>query len=407
MQKLSTNDFIERAIAVHDNRYDYSNSIYVDSKTKVKVSCAEHGLFEQTPANHLSGFGCKLCGLKNAGQYHKKNTKSFIEEAKSIHGDKYDYSLTEYRGARDKVKIICPIHGAFEQQSSNHLRIEIPCLKCSYEERGINSSFTLEDFINKGNSVHNNHYDYSSVSKQFKNLSDQVTIICPTHGRFTKSASNHVNGQGCPKCSQNGLAEKFLKSNEDFIKDAKKVHGNKYDYSNVEYTGAFDNVKITCPKDGVFVQSPSSHLGGIGCPKCSRRKQGAPRNLTRAMRGEFDDGKSAYVYVVSFNLPCSAMSLFKIGSGTGTRIKSVVNAIKKVGGNCTVLSQFHFPSTGEAIVYEHLAHDQVRKFQFVVPPEFKFHGHSEVFTNLPIFDEVEKNPTLLLFRNGNRRHSKT
>lgn len=402
MQKLSTETFIERANLIHDNYYDYSLSVYVNSKTKVKIKCKDHGVFEQTPANHLFGMGCRLCGLKNAGQYLKKDTKSFIEEARAIHGERYDYGQTEYKGARDKVTIICPKHGAFEQQASNHLRLAIPCLQCSYEARGVKSSYTLENFLNNANSIHKNLYDYSLVPKSFKNLSDRVRIICSTHGEFVKSATNHIRGQGCPKCAVIKLAEKFLKSSEDFVKDAKQVHGDKYDYSKSEYTGAFDSIKIICPSDGMFVQTPTSHLAGVGCPKCSRRKQGAPRNLTRAMRGEFDDGKAAYVYVLSFSLPCSKSRLFKIGSGTGTRIKNVINEIKNVGGDCTVLSQYHFSSTGEAIVYEHLAHNQVREYQYVVPPEFKFHGHSEVFTCLPTFEDIDNSSTLNLFRSGSR-----
>ena len=104
------------------DRYDYSRTKYVGNKSKVIIICEEHGEFEQTPANHLTGYGCKLCGFKNAGQYHKKDTVKFIAAAREIHGDKYDYSTTKYIGAREHLTIICPTHGPFEQIATVHLR---------------------------------------------------------------------------------------------------------------------------------------------------------------------------------------------------------------------------------------------------------------------------------------------
>lgn len=403
MRKLTTSEFVQKSQDIHGYQYDYTSTEYVNSKTKVKIICPEHGEFEQTPANHLTGYGCALCGFKNAGQYHKKDTQSFIVEAKVVHGDKYDYTKTVYVGAREKVIITCPAHGDFEQQASDHLHVDVACLKCSYDYRGESRRFTRDEFIKKSNATHNNKYDYSLVPDSFRSLSDNVTIICPIHGKFNQSATNHANVTGCPKCATKKISENFMKSIDDFLIDARKVHGDAYDYSNVEYAGAFENVKIICPKDGIFLQTPTSHLAGIGCPKCSRRGQGAPRNLTRALRGEFDDSKEAYVYVIAVTLPQISIPLFKIGSGTGSRIKTVVGSIKRVGGTCTVLSQVYFVSTGEAIVYEYLAHTQVRDFQFVVPPELKFPGHSEVFTKLPIFDELEADLTLISFRNGVRK----
>jgi hypothetical protein len=406
MKKLTTKDFVERAIAVHGTSYDYGRANYLGGKVKVTITCPAHGDFEQTPANHLTGFGCIKCGFEKAGTYHKKDTNSFIDDAKKIHGDKYDYSETEYKGARENLTIVCPKHGAFQQQASNHLRVDVACLKCSYEERAMQTSMPLVEFISRSNEVHKNKYDYSLVSTCYKKLSDKVNIICPVHGQFMQSAAAHIIGKGCSECAVGNLSKKFMKSTVDFITDALKVHGSKYDYSKVEYSGAFDNVKIICPQDGVFLQTPTSHLAGIGCPKCSRRKQGAPRNLTRALRGEFDDFKQAYVYVISFKLPCSNEILYKVGSGTGSRIKTVVNAIKNVGGIYNVMLQFHFLSTGEAIVYEHLAHEKVMDHQFVIPPEFKFHGHSEVFTKLPVFEDIDLDPRFLAFKAGERAKSR-
>lgn len=404
-KRMTTDEFVAKARKVHGGRYDYSATAYVNNVTKVKIVCREHGVFEQRPANHLSGMGCLLCGLKNAGQYHKKNTESFIAQAKAIHGDRYDYSETEYKGAREKLTIICPKHGSFEQTAYTHLHgrgVGAGCERCSYEERGERARMSFEEFQRRANIIHHGAYDYSKTQNRFVDTFTKVSIICPEHGEFSQTPSGHLVGRGCPVCGLNRTAATLRKSNELFIRDAKAIHGNKYDYSEVEYKGSFEHVRIICPLDGVFLQSPTSHLSGIGCPKCSRRKQGAPRNLTRALRGEFDDTKDAFVYVLSFKLPLSEMPLYKIGSGTGSRMNTVINSIRHVGGYDITIHNLPFASTGEAIVFEHLAHNQVREHKFIVPVEFKFPGHSEVFTKPPVLDVLESHPTLERFRSGER-----
>ena len=124
MGKLTTKEFIAKAKAVHGDRYDYSKVEYVDSKTEVCIICSEHGEFWQKPKNHLSGYGCPICSGRK-----KMRTIDFINRAKSVHGDKYDYSKTEYKGNSEKVCIFCPEHGEFWQRANNHLK-GVGCPKC-------------------------------------------------------------------------------------------------------------------------------------------------------------------------------------------------------------------------------------------------------------------------------------
>ena len=208
--------------------------------------------------------------------------------------------------------------------------------------------------------------------------------------------------RGCRKCSLIQTGDEFRKTNVDFIADARSIHGKCYDYSQVKYFGAFNLVTIICPIDGPFKQSPTSHLSGTGCPRCSRRSQGAPRNLVRALRGEFDDGRESYVYVVTFRLPDIEQQLFKVGSGTGTRLRSSQNSIKHIGGYEFKAYKFDFQSSGEAIVFEHIAHQQIKEYQFAVPKIFKFAGHSEVFTQVPDFLLIDQHETMLRYRSGER-----
>lgn len=397
----STAEFVRDAVVVHADRYDYSRTIYVNNKTKVLIACEKHGQFEQTPGNHLSGYGCKLCGFENAGQYHKKDTGKFIAAAKKIQGEKYDYSATKYIGARERLTVICPIHGPFEQIATVHLR-GAGCELCSYIERGTQSRISFEEFISRAIVVHNGFYEYELSREHFKDTTTEIPITCPEHGVFEQSPSGHLQGRGCPKCRYVTTGASLRKTNTSFIQDARLVHGDVYDYSRTEYKGAFDAVTIICPIDGPFIQSPTSHLAGTGCPKCSRRGQGAPRNLVRALRGEFDMAKEAFVYLVRFHLPCSDAQLFKVGSGSGTRLKTVVASIKRVGGTDVDITSISLDTSGEAIVYEHLAQGQVVEHQFPVPTEFKFPGYSEVFSKEPDLIAVEAHPTLKRFRLGDR-----
>jgi hypothetical protein len=122
----SKEKFIEKAKLKHKNKYDYSKVVYEKSNEKICIICPEHGEFWQTPASHLMGYGCPYCS-GNA----KLNTKTFIEKAKEIHGDKYDYSKVYYINSQTPVLITCPEHGDFWQIPNNHLSKEYSCPKCN------------------------------------------------------------------------------------------------------------------------------------------------------------------------------------------------------------------------------------------------------------------------------------
>ena len=114
---LDTNTFIKKVKQIHGNKYDYSLVEYTNSKTKVKIICNEHGIFEQLLNSHYH-HGCKKCGDKNRTK--KIKLTDFIKKAKEMHGNKYDYSLVEYINNKTKVKIICLDHGIFEQIPQHH-----------------------------------------------------------------------------------------------------------------------------------------------------------------------------------------------------------------------------------------------------------------------------------------------
>jgi very-short-patch-repair endonuclease len=126
--------FIEKANKIHNNKYGYSLVEYINNHTKIKIICPVHGEFLQRPHDHLNHHGCPLCKSEKIGFLKRDSREEFIEKARQVHGDKYDYSLVEYKSAHTKIKIICPIHGEFLQRPYSHLHNH-GCLFCN-ESKG-------------------------------------------------------------------------------------------------------------------------------------------------------------------------------------------------------------------------------------------------------------------------------
>lgn len=190
--------FIHKAKSVHGEKYDYSQVIYLTNKKPVTIICPVHGAFSQRPDNHLSGKGCKKCGLSNARRSRVLTLGEFLEKAKLKHGETYDYSKVNYINAHSKIVIRCAVHGEFSQEPQHHLA-GFGCRGCSKSLPKTNESFKIA-----AKSVHGEKYDYSKV--QYVKAHSKVEIVCPTHGSFLQSPQNHVIGcQGCPKCASFGF----------------------------------------------------------------------------------------------------------------------------------------------------------------------------------------------------------
>lgn len=227
-KKLTTEIFINRANKVHKNFYDYSLVRYEGSHNKVNIICPRHGEFNQIANNHLNGDKCPKCHIEKVSD----NTKTFIEKSIKVHGNKYDYSLVEYKNAHKKVKIICKLHGNFEQKPQNHL-YKNGCPQCSF-----NKKCDTKGFVEKANRVHSNKYDYTLVN--YINNSTKVKIICRLHGVFEQSPASHTsNKQGCPSCINSKgeiFIEQFLVENKiNYIKqhkfpDCKNIRPLSFDF---------------------------------------------------------------------------------------------------------------------------------------------------------------------------------
>ena len=264
MGKCTTEKFVEKAKKKYGDKYDYSKVEYNGYNVKVCIICPEHGEFWQTPDRFLQGRGCPRCGLELMKKSLTKTSDEWIEEARKIHGDKYDYSKVEYKNAHTKVCIICPKHGEFWQTATKHITCKKSgCPICAREKQ----TLTTEEFIRRAKQIHGNKYDYTKT--KYVNQKTKVCIICPKHGEFWQLPNGHLEGKGCKYCKHN-----VKMTTEEFIKKAIQVHGDKYDYSKVEYDGLENNVCIICPKHGEFCQTPHHHILGFkcGCPKCNMSK---------------------------------------------------------------------------------------------------------------------------------------
>lgn len=264
-KKLTKEIFIERAIEIHGLKYDYSKVEYTNNRDKVEIICPTHGSFLQSPNKHLSGQGCKQCSIIEKGTKHTLTTKEFIERAKKVHGDKYDYSVSKYIQGNKKVEIVCKIHGSFWQYPHLHWGGS-GCPKCSHIEGGLKGRIKIDELLKRFRKIHGNKYDYSKV--EYKTNSVPIEIICKEHSSFFQIPTVHLNGGNCPKCSAIELSLNSRKPFDDFVSEANKVHHNKYIYDECSYVNRRVKMKIHCPIHGVFKQSPRNHILGQGCPKC-------------------------------------------------------------------------------------------------------------------------------------------
>ena len=275
---LTTEEFIEKAIDKHKDKYVYDKIKYVNNHTYVDIYCKKcKKYFSQTPMGHLSGRNCKDCGRKKANESHRNSLEDIIKKFRRKHGEKYDYSKVDYFRMDRKVIIICPIHKEFKQTPNNHLRYG--CLKC-----GGTALKTQEEVIEQFKNEHGDKYDYSLVEYKKNNI--KVNIRCRRHGVFTQTPRDHIAGQGCDLCGRITQGMKKRMTQDEFIKRAKEIHGNKYDYSKVVYQG--NNVKVTiiCNTKGhkPFRITPSDHIHQeSGCTSC-------------AIYG-YDQNKKGYLYI--------------------------------------------------------------------------------------------------------------
>lgn len=226
------------------------------------------------------------------------DTATFILKARWQHGYKYDYSKVDYVKASRKVEIVCPEHGSFYQRPTCHNNNGAGCPSCKFEKlRELYSQDTVS-FIKISKNVHGNKYDYSNT--KYTGDKNKVVIICPKHGEFTQMAGSHKAGKGCVSCGFESTSASCRSNKENFIANAIEVHGDRFDYSLVDYVNTDTKVVVICKDHGKFEITPYHHVNRRqrGCPECRYILSDTEQFVEKAkdVHGEFYDySKSEYV----------------------------------------------------------------------------------------------------------------
>lgn len=203
--KLSSVEFITKAIAKHGYLFDYTDTIYIKSTIKVNITCKQHGVFAQLPYNHLAGQGCPICKKMKISRAQTKSQDVYIQQVKNIHNNRYDYTDTVYKGDGVKINISCDIHGVFTQRAGDHLNGQ-GCPSCKGTRISKTNTKPQEKFIIDANTIHHNKYDYANTI--YANSWTKVAILCPIHGIFAQRPKAHLCGQGCPICGMNNKSKR-------------------------------------------------------------------------------------------------------------------------------------------------------------------------------------------------------
>lgn len=300
MERLRSNteEFIEKAHEIHGDKYSYEKAVYVGCTKPLVIVCPIHGEFLMSPHKHISGKqGCPECG-KLARAAKRNKGAQFVERAKAIHGDKYDYSLVDYKTCKDRVEIVCNECGKhFTQTPDNHLNLQRGCPFCGAEsakEKAIarlkarkgqklghyqkkdgtlsKQRCTTEEFLKKVfNKFPQNKdlFDYSHV--KYTTCEEKVEIHCKICGYVMhQKPSDHLLGKGCKRCAGRATSAKKVPSFPEMVKRAQEVHGDEYEYFEDSYICMSKEMMIRHKKCGnVFPQRPEFHIGKKqGCPFC-------------------------------------------------------------------------------------------------------------------------------------------
>lgn len=188
------------------------------------------------------------------------STNDFIGLIEKYWKGEFRFEETEYHNQYRPVLIECNKHGLLKVTPKYAFSYKHPCDKCS---RDLVRSEQFERLLELAVRKHGDKFDYSEVD--YKNGTNKVELKCPRHGRFLINFNDHANkGVDCSKC----VIENSRLTLDAFVKKAKEIHGNRYNYSKVSFETSSDTVTIICEEHGEFTQRASSHTGGNGCKQC-------------------------------------------------------------------------------------------------------------------------------------------
>lgn len=197
----------------------------------------------------------------------KLNIDIFVDRARQIHNNYYDYSQFVYTNWDTKSNIICHIHGIFSQSPRLHIERKSGCKKCGHKKQAISKSITKEEFISRSIEIHGHKYNYTNI--EYLGFTQPITIICDIHGkfRFEHAYAHIINKNGCTVCAR----ELHRSTTDDFINKSQKLFPNLFQYSNTKYSTVHNPLLIYCNTHGEQLITPADHYR-IGCWLCKRNR---------------------------------------------------------------------------------------------------------------------------------------
>lgn len=223
-RKLTTAEFIERCIAKHGNKFDYTKTTYVDQKTKVTITCPMHGDWECMPMNHtFHGNGCPSCGIRQRSADRTTSHDDFVAIASQLHAGKYTYP-SQYINSQTKIDIVCPVHGLFKMKPNAHTSGKQGCPQCANKHKS--NQQWIDDFV----ATHGDVYDYTNTV--ITKAHEKTTIRCKRHGEFKQTPAMHKSGQGCPQCGYTNhkgrYSEEYFDRHPDMKNHPAKLYALQY-----------------------------------------------------------------------------------------------------------------------------------------------------------------------------------
>ena len=265
--------YIDKFTEKWGNGYTFDKLNYISLKDPGIITCKKHGDFTLSEIRYgLDKISCPVCYEQN-----KRNIRNseYLLRLKEKYADTYTWLTTDFGDYyTDYVEFICPKHGVMKQTLCILLNTEdedgYACPKCKKERSNEKQSYTLDEAISHAKSLESCKYYDFSIIKEWKGVKAKHTLKCKRHGDvFEQTFDSMFQGHnGCPSCKSEYIHDRDALTTEEFIEKARKIHGNKYDYSKVEYYNNTTKVCIICPKHGEFWQTPYNHLMSRGCPKC-------------------------------------------------------------------------------------------------------------------------------------------
>lgn len=312
-------------------------------------------------------------------------TETFIARAKEKFGDAHNYSKVNYINMVTKVAIDCPIHSEFTIQPVSYLNSPCGCPKCSKIAGGKKGRLTKEAFLIKAKEKHGDKYNYEYVD--FETSEDKILIYCNCGKSFTQVANSHLSGRGCPYCAVISSSSSHLYNTETFIKLSKERHGNKFDYSLVEYKHNSDKIKIKCKKHNlIFTQTAYIHLqSNGGCPVC--RYENAKPRWSKSEWVSSQNERISKLYIVKFKTETT--EFIKIGITHTSINKRLYPILRKIGGTMEKIKVIESSDAGLIYDLELKSKRELKNYRFI--HNLDFSGKTECYQLTPEVLDYIKN----------------